>query len=103
MSIKYFRSDAGNYLGAYGEGVDVPDGAIECDAPPHALCKWNGSGWDEYVPPVALDPNDVNEFASIAEATEATPKKRLFVVSKGDDAGVYLNRPSGVLKIADLT
>lgn len=103
MSITYYRDASGVYLGAYGDGVDVPVGAIECPVPEHALANWNGSDWDEYIAPVVANPADVIEYESIAVGEAAADQDRLFVVSTGDDAGLYLNQSGGALKVGSVT
>ena len=47
MTTKYYRDEAGNYLGAYG-GINpvIPAGAIEVSHPPqHGRDKWDGEAW----------------------------------------------------------
>ncbi|PHQ72409.1 MAG: hypothetical protein COB93_00260 [Sneathiella sp.] len=99
MSIKYFRDEVGKYLGSYGVGATVPDGAIECPAPLHADANWNGTDWDAYTPPPIVDPNDVDEFETVAKGVAKVPLKRLFLVPSGEDKGLYLNRSGGALRV----
>jgi hypothetical protein len=43
---KHYVDNEGNYLGGFdGEGVVIPDGAIEVPAPPHGLAKWINEEW----------------------------------------------------------
>jgi len=50
MSTLHFRNVAGNYIGGFGDGAEVPDGAIPCPAPTNAKDVWSGTQWETYVP-----------------------------------------------------
>ena len=55
--MKYFRSKANEFLGAFGPGITPPEGAIEVAAPPaHAGELWDGAGWDGVIPAPEPDP-----------------------------------------------
>jgi hypothetical protein len=57
MNTRFYRNSSGGYLGGYGQGVTVPDEAIEVPAAPaNAAAVWNGAGWTEPPPPRALVP-----------------------------------------------
>lgn len=48
MSVKYYRDESGNYIGAFSGSI--PEGGIEvAAAPSSASAAWNGEGWDEPV------------------------------------------------------
>lgn len=43
----HFADEAGNYLGAFGDGAEPPEGAIERPAPQNAAAKWVDGAWHE--------------------------------------------------------
>lgn len=42
---KHYADKSGRYIGAFGEGVQVPAGAVERPAPPHAAVIWRDGRW----------------------------------------------------------
>lgn len=50
MTQKHYRDHSGKYLGAFSGDVSLPDGALECPAPPSAFHIWTNGEWQPPAP-----------------------------------------------------